>query len=752
MPAHIPLKYSIFMLLGGLACAVGMVLLLNFLLQGPKLGPHYDFLLKYYKGPAPSREIVIIDTDEFAEGGDLFNVFMTLTEMNASNLVMTGKVSPSSSPIMLTEADIRRRFVDEYSVVEDNIRGLFDGIRMGTVTPIQAPLYVQRVVELTELGRDRLLSALVDRDEDLIRSASVFGNYLEVQTEPLFEWDGKIRRVKLLDTGSFASSKLAVNTSFDSEKNPLDFSQRFAHPVYLNLRNRYLTTQTEFTEHGWVLWLLKHDRKEFDITLDIDGNVITPWNSQFRKIDILLFREYEDAGFTLRDTLLAADEIGAFSEILPELSPFYLGDYTYVLKEELLKTPISENRIAWRNARQNYIKSLNDYFKNPSLLIQIKECEELIADTDPSNEDEINSLIESRDKLTYYYDSMFEAYTKFSSLYKKLEEELVFSYCIMGPHDNALYSALIANVMMTGNHIKLPFNRYILFWSVICVFFVLIVIFLMRPFLVFILGILLSTLCAIAFSIVFVFYSIWLDPAIVFVSSLTGVLLIFYCKCALLKHRERTFRAAYGAVVSKNILKSLIAYGRPRLSEVNIIFAVIIAIKDSNLLNTEANEKPQVAGNARNSFISSVKKVIFNAGAVIVGYEGDTILASFGSPLELQPNRQTYKWSSLAKSYNPIDKACALVRGMLEIEKNTWCFGIDAGDCTFYWMPETGYSVNGLAAVRARILVSKTTRLKVRALITDIVRKKIDLEDETSQQTVLGSFSDKDDTFFELIK
>ncbi|MCL2251415.1 MAG: hypothetical protein FWC12_05805 [Treponema sp.] len=738
MPAHIPIKHLILMLLGGLACAVGIVFLLNYIFQGPKLGLHYDFLLKYLKTPAPSREIVIIDTDEFAEGSDIFTVFMTLTEMNASNLVMTGKVSPSSSPIMLTEADIKRRFAEEYSIVGDNIRGLFEGIRMGTVTPQYAPLYVQRVVELTELGRDRLLSALVDRDEDLIRSATVFGNYLEVQSDPLFERDGKIRRVKLLDV------------SFEPEKNPNDFSQGFVHPVYLNLRNRYLTVQTEYTEHGWILWLLKQDRTEFDITLDKEGNVITPWNCQFRRIDISLFRDYEEAGFILRDALQAADEFGAFSEILPELSPFYLGDHTYVLKEDLLKTPVSESRIAWRNARQNYISSLNDYFLNPSLLNQIKEYEELIADTDPLNEEIINNLIKNRDEIISYFSPMHEAYTKFSALHSKLEEELMFSYCIMGPKDNALYSALIANVMMTGNHIKLPFNRHIIFWFIICSFAVLLAVFLLRPILLFIIGFSLSLFCSIAFSIIFIYFSIWFDPVIILSSSLTGVLLIFYCKCAVLRHRERTFRSAYGAVVSKNILKNLIAYGRPRLSEVNIIFAVIIAIKDTALLSTEANEKPQDAGNARNSFIASVKKVIFNAGAVIVGFEGDTILASFGSPLEFNPSKKTYKWSSLARSYNPIDKACALVRGILEIENNTWRFGIDAGDCTFYWMPETGYSVNGLTAVRARILVSKTTRLKVRALITDIVRKKLDLEDEASQQTALGFFSDKTDTFYEL--
>ena len=92
MPAHIPVRYSLLMLLIGLACATGMVFLLNSLLSGPKLGPHYDFLLKIKRPAAAAREILIINTDEFAEGTDVFTVLMTLTEMDADNLIMTGKV------------------------------------------------------------------------------------------------------------------------------------------------------------------------------------------------------------------------------------------------------------------------------------------------------------------------------------------------------------------------------------------------------------------------------------------------------------------------------------------------------------------------------------------------------------------------------------------------------------------------------------------------------------------------------------
>ena len=732
MPAHIPLKYSLLMLFGGLVCAAGMVFLLSFLLSGPNLGPHYDFLLNIKKPPVVSNEILIINTDEFVEGSDFFLIFMTLTEMDASKLVMTGKVSPSTSPVMLTEAEIRRRFYDEYNLVGANIRSLFEGIRMGYVSPVQAPVYVESLVELTEQGRDRLLSALVERDENLIRSVHVFGNYLEVGTEPLADRDGIIRRIKLFDTG------------LDRIQSP--------NPVYLDLLNRFVASQIEDTEQGQVIWLRGRDGNDLWLPLDKNGNVITPWNCNFSSIDIALFREYEEAEYSMRDALEAANELGIFSHNLPgqlELSPYFLGDYSFVLKEDLLKSPNNENRAAWRSARANYLKSLVDFFNNPAHMNQIMEYERLIADTDPFDENKLSELILKRDELMEVYSLLRNEYERFADLHYTLKNALMFSYCIMGPAPNTRYSALVANVLMTGAHIRFAGSLYVIVWSIAVMAVVLIIVFLLRPLFLLIASVFFSVFSSAVFALIFVFYSFWIDPIIILGSSLTGTIFIFYCKCALLDYRARTFKIAYGAVVSKSLLQSLIARGKPRLTDVNVTYAAIIAIKETNLLGKEDREKTQNAGQARSTFLSSVKKVLFNSGAVIVGFEGDTILASFGSPLEPYPYLATCKTaedgSPLVKSYNPVDKAFALVTGLLEIENNTWRFGLDAGECTFYWSPETGYSVNGRPAVRARLLVSKTSRFKVRVLISDTIRKKMEVEG-----TWLGTLYNKDDAFFSI--
>ena len=690
MPVKFSLKSSILVLFGGIICAAGTAFLVNFFLAGPRLGLHYDFLLSRKKPPPVSHEILIIETGEFTDSGDIFSVLLTLTEMEAASLILTGRVSPSS-PVTVTEAEIRRRFIEEYILLGANIRNLFQAIRSGSVSPVQAPLYVESLVELTEQGRDRLLAALIDRDEDLLRSIAVFENYMEADTKPRLDRDGKLRRVR-----------------------PVDPESSEEHPVFLSLKNRYAVTQIETIEKIQVLWLRGHNGDELDIPLDRDGNIITPWNCNFRRVNIALFREYDEAGRAVRSALARLDELGAFSQTLPELSPLVLGDYALTLREEMLKSPSGEKREAWIRARADYLKSLDEFLYGPAEAVLVRGYDEVIAGETSLKEEGLSALVRMRDELSRSFVTAREAFAKFAAINGELREELAMSFCVMGPEVNAEYSALLANALITGSHVKPVYNLYVLLFSIAASFVVLLVIFMMRSSLALIFGLCFSVTAAVVFGGFFIIYSSWIDPVVVLSSSLAGTLVVFYCKRAIVNRRARRFRFAYGAAVSPNVLRELIRLGRPRLSDVVVATAAVIAIKDINLLKMEDREKPQDSGKLKKTFYSLVKKVVFDAGAIIAGFEGDTILVCFGSPLD--------------KTGNPVYRACTFVKDLLNNEKISWRFGIDAGECTFCWSPETGYAVNGRPAVRARVLASKTLRLKSRALVTGFVRESINAD------------------------
>jgi class 3 adenylate cyclase len=707
MPAFISMKKSLVFFLSGIICAAGMAFLVNFLLSGPKLGPVYDFLMDFRPIPPVSQEILIINTDEFAESGDIFSALMTLTEMEASNLFLTARVL-GTTPITGTESEIRRQFYDEYALLGSNIRNLFEAIRTGSVQPAQAPNYVNRLVELNEQSRERLLSVLIDRDENLLRSIAVFGNYLEIDTKPVYDWDGKLRRVKPLDTGA-----------------------SFEHPVFGSLRNRYAVTRITYTEYGKTLVLLDYNNNELEILLDEDGNIITPGQGDFRSIDISLFREYEEACRSMRRVMKEAGDLGAFSRTLPEKSPLFLEDYALTLREELLKAPDGEKRAAWVRARENYFKNLDDFLYGNAESLIVRGYEEVIADEKTLKQEGISKLVNMRDEIIRTFAAMRVSHSELLRVHKQLTDELYSSICIMGPQDNTAYSALLANALITGGHIKPAYYLYTLYLTIAVSIFILLIIFRIRPFLLLFIGFILSAFAAFIFGGHFVYTAYWIDPTVVFISSLSGTLVIFFCKRATLSRRARYFRRAYGAAVSRNVLRELISRGKPNITETSVTSAAIIVIRDFNLLNREDYEKSGEAGKAQKTYYETVKKIVFKAGAVIAGFHGDTVIACFGSPLDYVSE--------------PIVRAYIMVKQMLSSDKNSWRFGIDAGKCTFSWSPETGFTVNGRPVGRAKILASKNARFETRALVTEVIRESTNLNVKK-----IGTLRDEYDAFYEM--
>jgi hypothetical protein len=622
-------------------------------------------------------------------------------------LFLTARVL-GTSPVTGTESEIRRQFYDEYALLGSNIRNLFEAIRTGSVHPAQAPTYVNRLVELNEQSRERLLSVLIDRDEDLLRSAAVFGNYLEVETKPVFDWDGKLRRVR-----------------------PVEIESSWEHPVYSSLKQRFAVSRIDYTEFGRVLVLLDYSNNETEILLDRDGNIITPGQGGFRRIDISLFREYEEACRSMRRVMKEADDLGAFSHTLPEQSPLLLEDYALTLREELLKAPDNEKRIAWLQARDSYFKNLENFLYGAAETLIVSGYEELIAGEDTLKQEGISKLVNMRDEIIRAFAAMRENHKDLLRVHQLLTNELYSSICIMGPQDNTAYSALLANALITGSHIKPAYYLYTLYFTIGAAFFILLIIFRMRPVLLLFIGFILSAFAAFVFGGYFIYNAYWIEPAIVFISSLSGTLVVFFCKRATLRRRARRFRAAYGAAVSRNVLRELISRGKPNIYETSVTSAAIIVIRDFNLLNREDYEKSGEAGRAQKNYYETVKKIVFKAGAVIAGFHGDTVIICFGSPLDYISD--------------PIAKAYTMVKQLLDSDKNSWRFGIDAGKCTFSWSPETGFTVNGRPVGRAKILASKNARFNTRALITDVIRESTNLNVKK-----IGTLRDEYDVFYEL--
>jgi class 3 adenylate cyclase len=753
MSGFISRKQSLLILCTGLCAAAASVLLLNYALAGPRLGPVYDLLLNCRSTPPVSGEILLIDTDEIVEPAEISLVLITLSEMDASGLVIEVPVLGSSMGRMESNEEIRWRFYDEYVLLGKNIRNLFEAIRVGSIPPSESPAYVENLVELAERGRDRLVAALVRQDDDGTVPAAfrVFGRALEAadirpqaaKNIPWYSWvkadrDGKVRRIApLVARGREPPGALELqDTLFVEETAPL-----VEHIVYRSLKSRWEESGLEYTEQGPFLVNRKNSAETFRFPLDRNGNILIEKpekNKSFRRLPLDIFQRYDEAGRLMRRLLKDAESLGVYSQTRPERIPLILYDYASSLKEELLDEPLPEKLDAWRKARAEYIASLDVFLYGPAEMYLVNGYEELIA-TEALGEEGIAKLENLRDELIRAFVAMRETHLELTELYSTLGKTLAGSFCIMGPAavsgGNGLVetSALLANTLLTGQGIRPGQFGLVVFWSLLVVCIMLVCIHALRPPVVLAAGCAASLLCAAGFGWSFIVSACWIDPLIPALSSATGTLVIFTLRLLIIRRGVRQFRWAYGPAVGKSCLARLVKAGRPSLSETICVRAAIIAIKNPYLIRCEDTEEPVQAAKSAAAFRAAVSGAFKQAGAVVLAYEGDTVLACFGSPPELVCREPAKKKSWQGGDNKAAARAAGCVRELLRAAQPdtaapdekppfaAWYFGIDWGDCAFSWSGETGYIANGRPVARARILAALGPRYKAQALISEAV-------------------------------
>ena len=689
-----------------LACswciALGITLLLHYALAGPKLGPVYDALLDF-RTPSPiSREILLIETDEVVEPIDMFSVLMTLSEMGASDLLIEVPLLGTGSGMMETGEEFSYRINDEFNLLGRNIRNLFEGIRMGLVSPVESPQYVENLVELAERGRDRLNAAIIRQDEP--------GSVIAAQAAAVF---GRALTAADLRPQADSRHEGAGDIPWYSQPRPdRDGALRRIAPAVEN-----------DVEHI-VCHVLKPREIEYEFPLDRDGNILLesyrPDKNDFRRLTLNQFRNYDQTGKVLARLLKDAESLGVYSETAPERAPLTLYEYAEKLKEDLLDEPDAVKRAAWIAARADYIASLDEFLYGPSEMKLVNGYEELIA-TEKLDAIGVARLQILRDDLIRAFVDMREKHRELFALHTLLARELASSLCVMGPAPSAasagipLSSALLANALLTGRCITPGRSKFIALWSLAVSFFILACIHRFRPVLLFMAGLALTLLCAAAFGFSFIVSGYWIDPFIPSASLLGGTLFLCVSGFCISYGRMLRFRLAYAGLVNGNMLSRLVRMGRPPLSETLTAQAVIIAVKNAGMSGREDRESPLEAAQAAVEFRREFSRIFRRHGALILGIENDIALACFGSP----PQRICGEAVT-----HPAAMAIPCIREIFNSPfADAWHSGIEAGECSFSWSEETGYTARGRPMIRARIFTSLAARYQTRAIIGETARK-----------------------------
>jgi hypothetical protein len=622
-----------------------------------------------------------------------------MTEMNAETLVIQAPVSdaplsPGLSPLSGDLHDqLRPRFDSEFSLVERNIRNLFEAIRLGFIMPSDTERYVGELVSITMRGKDRLLRALrpSDRSErsPLERVMAVFGRAWapgpDLYYSALPDGDGKIRRV-------------------------LPAQGQAEHIVYAALKDSL------------------PPNRDFSLARDDQGAlIVVPPEGDFRRLPLAAFLEHEETGAELYRLLAGAENRGIYAGLNPEAYPGYLYDHARNLRDELERDPSEERKTRWLIAREGYFHSLDAFFNGPSEARLVEGYEGLLA-SESLDVEGIRRITALRNELILTFRNLRESYARLMAQRSALAKELSNAFCIMGaPGPELENSAVLANALLAGAWVVPGSDRDVLLLAGAGVLVILAGLCFLGPWVSLGLGLLLSAIPGAAFSSVFILRGSWMDPLIPLSAAISGVL----CSCAfafLSKCRSAAcFRSAYGPRMGKAFLRRLIRAGRPLPGETVTVNAALVAIRDGNLSGIENRRSPQESAAAVAEFRAEALRLFCDAGAVMTGLEGDMAVFALGSPLERQalktmPGGRPYADGDAAPQ-SPGPRAAALA---LDILKNapragSWRCAIDTGECGFSWSAASGYTASGRAAITARLLSGLCSRYKTRLMVSSRV-------------------------------
>jgi len=747
MTAHISKKNLFLRCLASFLPAAVVAALLCIIMDGPRLGRLYDFLLMLRLSRPVSEELLIIDSSmpEWAPGDDILeprtaaSLLYTMTELGARTLIIQVPVLGLSAGGAAGEEEIISRFDEEFSVLGRNIRNLFDAIRTGSIAPTDSARYVGELVELSEMGKERLVSALVHGDEEGIfnmeRAAALFGHVRragDYQARLIRSGEGG-RQGELAESGEYSRASpdpdgvIRRLAPVVTVANPAGGRETLEHIVYAALKTRYESAGIEFTGSGPVLALMGGpDGKNRILPLDMYGSILfglSQKRANFRRIAISDFLAYDEADRNLRQFLLEADALGIFRGVEGEKNPGILYEYALSLREEpdeSFQNGIEEKRITWIEARNRYFASLDDFINGPAE-VRLVEAYELQIAAEPANS---ANITEMRNSFIRTFATLRAKYSKVIELRNKLESSLSSSFCILGSSADTQASALFANSILTGRVVWPGDTRLLLFLTL---FFVFLSCFWVRsrePAPTLLIGLFLTLLTGMIFSIIFILSGLWLDPQVPVAANIVGIL-VSAASTLIAKNRyNRIFRQSYGPFISRPCLESVIRAGAPLPSKNITTVAVVVAVKKTNTVPSGDQQGSNSAA-ALAAFHKDASEAFRKANATITGIEGSMVIVCFGSPLERV---------AIAEKENPppneaamqafAQRAVDLVSKISQRpEASSWDFGLDAGNCSFAWTAVSGYSALGVPVQRAKILSHLAARYKTRIVISTSINK-----------------------------
>ena len=635
--------------------------------------------------------IVLIEVDP----GTDFNVrgpavwtdfFLALGEMGAEQalLLLPDEVFEQSVvPSRDQKEYIIGRFDTEFGLINRNIATLFEAIRFGSVRPQDTAEFIDNLAFLVNKSKERLLDDAMNADS----------------TESL-----RLEKARVV----FGEDRIG--------KSPSDLGYSF--PTY---------------------------RSSLVIA---DYPLVNEDTLPFRRLSIELIRDYVQLEDKLYHLLTVMEEAGYFHDTPPESYPTLLYNRAQDSLHALLDTPSHTLKTAWLERKKAYEESVKTLLAGRTETELIQGLDSILAE-ETLEENQAQRVHELRQTVVESYSETKTLFLAHTALKNLLFEAIRGTCCIVGSSPDperasqdiwsapsaAETAAALIHSIRTGRYETIPTGwrqRVLLGIPGILSSVVLSVVSLPWVFALIVISILAT---GAGFSLLFVNTGIYIHPlhaAVVPLVAGTATLL------ATWYFRMRWVWATgpgFGSRLPRPLRWALGSVAGPPTGEPVRKRSAILAVRlrsDIGGLEDKNRERRAVL---LAEFYGTVSEVIKRRGGAILGVEDFIILAAFGSPIDRKSNRQQAALSDY------VSGALAAVHDLAENGMpDTWSFGLDAGECAFYFSSVKGYSIDGPPAVFARILSGLTVRYGHRILATQNVLSEVDREWETKK---LDSLAEK---------
>ncbi|GMO46543.1 MAG: hypothetical protein Ta2B_28150 [Termitinemataceae bacterium] len=763
--------------------------------RGPRLGFFFDFLQEHKINGETSKEILLIDTknktgkernlsaSSFISALQASSLITTLTELDANTLLIEVPVLGVSSTQSINETELLFRFDEEFNIISGNIKNLFNGIRFGSISPLEAGSFVQNVLSLTEQSKNKLLQAAVQNDAELAmqlqKTKRVFGDVFilyDIYADSIRAGNKQNynNETKELETQNFI--KAVPDADGIVRRIPLVLKEKdsktYEHLVFAALKDRLKDTQAIKD----AAYFLEISSKDFYLNKEIKKEIIfevPDIKNDFRTIQFEDILDYAELDKMLYRLMSEAPLLAGYCGIVLENYPPFLQDKSKIIFDALLENPDAALRDQWIEARNNYFNSLALFFDiEGTVQNKIVQAFTDLKDNENLSQNGLNKLEAMKNEQLLIYTTANELYKNLILLRDKLKKNLQGSFCIAGDisykinKDSMLVkdttcdvytSALLANSLLTENFVRTESLQRTLLFSLIAIFTFLIICNACNFFSSLAICIFAPILNIAVFAYSFILTSLWIDPFIPAVSVLTGTAASALFVLVIINKRAMGIRRAIDPFVPQSYIKPVIKENS-FLEKDEAASACIVVVRNPDLSSYENRLEAKDFSRMQKEFRETISKIFLKGGAVIIGCGSDSIIFAFGSPPELSAASKTkrrLKQTSASQS-NPVDNACKTVGKLYKNTKDQICCscrcGIDAGECVFSYSRLTGYTAAGSPVLRARVLSTLTVKSNVNVLISKYAADKIDtsmykaLKDGLSEKTSGG-----EDLFYELL-